>query len=71
MALQPHQQRVVAERDGLKDRLVKLDDFIEKSPVFQNVDPREQDRLRIQRSHMSCYLMVLEDRIQHFDNSRP
>ena len=66
MALQPHQQRVVAERDELKDRLVKLDDFIEKSPVFQNVDPCEQGRLRLQRSSMSSYLMVLEERIEHF-----
>ena len=60
--LEPHQYRLLNERAELRDRLGKLLEFI-NCPAFPNVDPAEQDRLRVQAIHMGSYLNVLNERV--------
>jgi len=67
--LQPHQQRVVAERDELYTRWSKLSDFIgvnEPGFIFANLDVAEQTRLKCQLSFMGGYLDMLDARIAAF-----
>ncbi len=61
--LQPHQQRVVAERDELNEKLSKLGAFLDGPQV---VEPAEFRRLQLQRTIMSAYLAVLDERILNF-----
>lgn len=61
----PHQQRVVAEKLDLDERLGKLTGFI-ASPIFAGVDPSEQERLHWQRLFMSGYSEILRERIAAF-----
>lgn len=63
--LAPHQQRVVAERDELRERLTKLNEFIE-GDVFKTLDTAEGWRLQRQQGYMSAYLGVLCERIENF-----
>lgn len=65
MELQPHQQRVVAERAELADRLTKLLAFF-KTSNFDGLDVSERIRLRLQAHHMGGYLDVLNERIAAF-----
>lgn len=61
----PHQQRVIDEKDQLADRLNKLNEFLSKGqPSF--IDDAEWTRLNNQCVHMSNYLHVLSERIEHF-----
>lgn len=61
----PHQERVVAERGQLDERIVKLQAFVD-GQAFGAVDREEQFRLRSQLYHMRCYRNVLVDRIEAF-----
>ncbi len=63
--LQPHQQRVVAEKEEVSDRLAKLLTFFQ-SPVFQGLPEAERSRLRNQARFMDGYAAVLEERIAAF-----
>jgi hypothetical protein len=64
--LQPHQERVLAERDQLSERLEKLLAFF-NSEIFSQVDWLEQSRMKRQAIHMERYLNVLNERIQAFN----
>ena len=61
--MQPHQYRVIAERDQLATRLTTLQAFI-KSELFTTVDTAEQGRLLRQELIMVDLLAVLNDRIE-------
>lgn len=63
--LAPHQERVVAEKKELDDKLNKLSDFIE-SEKFDDLDENEQDRLTMQYDIMQLYSNILETRIKYF-----
>jgi hypothetical protein len=63
--LAPHQQRVVAERDELLDRLRKLRSFI-TGFVYLDLDQEEQKRLAAQDMAMEKYLTILNERIGAF-----
>ena len=63
--LAPHQQRVVAERDELSDRLAKLMAFF-GTPMFASLDAAEQIRMRTQAHHMGGYLTMLCERVEAF-----
>lgn len=63
--MQPHQQRVVDEKDQLAERLGKLLIFIQ-GPVFGTLPEAEQTRLSCQVLFMDGYLKVLEQRIAAF-----
>ncbi len=65
MSLQPHQERVVAEKTELSDKLSKLLAFFQ-SPIFSTLSEAEQSRLRNQARFMDGYAAVLEERIAAF-----
>jgi hypothetical protein len=64
--LQPHQQRVVDEKNELETRAHKLSQFIGHSPLFATLDPEEQERLKVQNDIMWQYFEVLSQRIAAF-----
>jgi len=66
--LEPHQQRVVAEKVELDDRLTKLKAFLE-TDRFKSLDPAEQDRMHAQANAMARYFGVLAARIAAFGGS--
>ena len=65
MSLQPHQERVVAEKTELSDKLSKLLAFFQ-SPIFSTLSEAEQSRLRNQARFMDGYSAVLAERIAAF-----
>lgn len=64
-ALAPHQQRVVAERDELNEKLIKLQAFT-LSAVFMGLPDDERSRLHRQERAMLEYSAVLSERIAAF-----
>lgn len=64
--LEPHQQRVVCEKQELDARIDKLKDFIGNNPIFDSLEKDEQYRLKRQYNHMCDYSDVLGERIEAF-----
>lgn len=62
MSLQPHQQRVLNERDDLGSKLEKLSAFL-STRTFDGLDREEQFRLVRQRDAMRAYYGILGERI--------
>ena len=62
----PHQQRVVDEANELREKFSKLDAFILDNPIYQELEKEEQKDLKLQRTHMEQYILVLERRISRF-----
>ena len=60
--LQPHQQRVITERDELQARLTALTSFID-SELFDTLPKAEQGRLQRQKLIMIDYVAVLNERV--------
>lgn len=65
MALQPHQERVVAEKAELEKNLAALLEFIQ-GPIFPALSEAERSRLRNQARFMDGYAAVLGERIEAF-----
>lgn len=65
MALQPYQERVIAEHAQVSSDTQKLDAFT-GSDVFRTIDTHEQGRLVRQLNHMRGYRDVLAERIAAF-----
>jgi hypothetical protein len=63
--LKPHQQRVVAEKGEVEERLIALVQFLD-GDLYRGLDEAEKNRLRQQRYFMSGYCQVLRDRIDAF-----
>lgn len=63
--MQPHQERVVAERDELQEKAIKLEAFFD-SKVYAGLNKSEQTRLVKQHAFMECYCNVLNERIAAF-----
>jgi hypothetical protein len=64
--MEPHQDRVVAEKDDLRVKLDKLKAFIMESPVFKTLPKEEQSRLNRQYDAMLEYYNILGERITAF-----
>lgn len=64
--LQPHQQRVVDEKSELDKKATALSNFIGTSPIFDTLDPAEQERLKEQNDVMWQYSEILGARITAF-----
>lgn len=67
--LQPHQQRVIDERNELEKKLRALDKFIDPenlNPLFDACSEAEKTRLLCQFMFMSGYLDILNARINAF-----
>ena len=64
--LQPHQRRVVVEKEELDKKAKALSSFIGTSPIFDTLDPVEQERLKEQNDVMWQYSEILGARIAAF-----
>ena len=64
--MQPHQQRVMDEKAELDKKATALSEFIGNSPIFQTLDPAEQERLKEQNDVMWQYSEILGARIEAF-----
>ena len=64
--MQPHQQRVVDEKNELDQKAKALSEFIGNSPLFDDIDPEEQERMKVQNDIMWQYSEVLGQRINAF-----
>lgn len=64
--LAPHQQRVVDEKVELDKKAKALSEFIGYSPIFETLDPAEQERLKEQNDIMWQYSEILGARISAF-----
>ncbi len=60
-----YQQRVVAEKKELDEKLGKLLSFFQ-TPIFAGLSDAEKSRLRNQARFMDGYAAVLEERIAAF-----
>lgn len=63
--MQPHQQRVVTERDELAEKLTKLNSFI-GGEIFNGLPADERVRLAKQAGLMKDYIDILNERIEAF-----
>lgn len=63
--MQPYQERVIAEKAELDERLAKLRAFFE-TEAFTELDNAEIERLQRQAVFMSAYSEVLRERIAAF-----
>lgn len=62
--MEPHEQRVVTERDELNQKLVKLTAFVNgQSPIYAGLPDAEKIRLNRQLTYMTEYSNVLDERI--------
>lgn len=64
--MQPHQQRVVDEKDELAEKLTKLNDFIGGNNIYDSLPADERNRLARQAFVMKDYLDILNERIAAF-----
>lgn len=66
--LQPYQERVVAEKKELDEKIVKLHAFCfgSDTKIFASLDPMERDRLEDQYTAMKKYSDILGQRIAAF-----
>lgn len=60
--MQPHQQRVVDERQELRERLDKLENFL-AGDLIKTLDHEESVLLWAQRGAMAQYLAILDRRV--------
>lgn len=66
MQLEPHQQRVVTEKEELDVKVKALTDFLNHSTVFPKLPTDEKDRLLRQHATMIDYSNILAERITAF-----
>lgn len=59
-------KRVVDEKAELDKKATVLSDFIGTSPIFETLDPAEQERLKEQNDVMWQYSEILGQRIAAF-----
>ena len=64
--MQAHQQRVVDEKTELDTKASALSEFIGSNPLFDTIDPDEQERLKVQNDIMWQYSEILGERIAAF-----
>lgn len=63
--MEAYQERVVAEKSELDDKIAKLYQF-RTTPIFNGLDPAEQSRLTDQQVTMQEYSRILGERIAAF-----
>ncbi len=65
--LKPHELRVVHEKEDLEDKFSRLDEFIKKNPLYENMDVRMKVLLCKQYSLMKELIDVLQEQIKLFN----
>ena len=63
--MQPHEQRVVDERNELEGKINKIWEFI-GGDIWQSLNKVDQDLLAIQHNAMTAYSATLSARISRF-----
>lgn len=61
-----HQQRVLDEKQELDMRITKLDEFIERNPLFNGLSASERGRLKRQLDVQRELSVILAERIDNF-----
>ena len=61
-----YQKRVVVEKQELDKKALELSNFIGLSPLFDDINDDEQERLKVQNDIMWQYSEILESRISAF-----
>ncbi len=64
--MQEYQKRIIEEKVELDKRAAKLSKFIGLNPLFDGIDPDEQERMREQCETMWEYSEILGQRIAAF-----
>lgn len=64
--MKPHEQRVVDEKSEIDEKARKLSEFIGNNPLFEDLDPAEQERMKEQNDIMWQYSEILGKRIAAF-----
>jgi len=64
--METYQQRVIDEKAELDKRANAFSEFIGRSPIFETLDPAEQERLKQQNDVMWQYSEILGARIKAF-----
>jgi hypothetical protein len=64
--MQNHELRVVNEKIELDEKIVNLGKFISENPVFATLPAEERERLVRQKSCMTEYSDILQERIVAF-----
>ncbi len=64
--LQPHQQRIIAERDDMWSRWHQNELFLD-TVEFQNMPKVSQDHMLKQAADVLQYFVILRDRAQVFE----
>ena len=64
--MEDFQQRVIDEKAELDKKATALSNFIGLSPMFDKLDPAEQERMKVQNDLMWQYSEVLGKRIEAF-----
>ena len=64
--MQPHQQRVIDEKNELDEKREKLSAFKASNPLYFQLPEAEQHRLSRQLAIMTEYSEVLGERIEAF-----
>ena len=64
--MQPHQQRVLDEKEELDKKIQALSLFINDTTTFITLDESEQERLDAQIKIMRDYSEILGERIREF-----
>jgi len=70
MELQPHQKRVVDEKQDLDNRIQGLSTFIDTNPTYKTLPPTERDRMQRQLRAMITLSWILGERIDYFNGVR-
>ncbi len=64
--LQPHQQRIIAERDEMQSRWYQNESYLD-TVEFQNMPKVSQDHMLKQAADVLQYFVILRDRAQVFE----
>ena len=64
--MQPHQQRIVEERNELATKLGNLQEFTQTNQKFTTLPHIDKELLKAQEALMMAYLKVLNRRIARF-----
>ena len=66
--MEAYQEKIILEKNELKEKTDKLGSFILDNPVYQALEEEEKLLLNEQHFHMCNYLDILEKRIKKFKN---
>ena len=61
-------ERLLNEKSELKEKINKLDDFIEKNPEFDNLSDIQRILLLNQHNAMEMYYFALDSRIEFINH---